>query len=116
VRHRLGQGAEDGPGQQVAGQLAGVAGGRVARVQDAAQRRVDRDRAVGALIARGQRIQRALDRVNRVGVGVVHDGVQATLDLLRGPGVVDVQVRAVDRDGALDVRLVLVEPVRVETG
>ena len=93
--NRLRQRTVDRAGQQMAGQLPRVAGRGIARVEDASPSGAStRDRAIGAFVARRQRIERAFDRIDRIGVGVVHHRVEAAVDLLRGAGIVDVQCRS----------------------
>ena len=113
VRDSLSEAAVDRPGQEVPGELPRAAGGGKAGVQDAAGGGVHGEGPVRSLVARRERIDGALDRIDGVGVRVVHHRVEAAGDLLGRARVVHVDGRARDREAARDARLVLVEPVRL---
>jgi hypothetical protein len=101
----------DDAGKQMTGQLSRAAGGRKARIENAAFGRRDGDGLIRSFVARRERIERAFHRVDRIGVGVVEDAVDAAIDLRRGAGVVDVHPVAGDRHGARDAGQVVVKSI-----
>ena len=85
-------------------------------VEDGPLRRLDRNRLKGPLIAWAVGIERAFDWICRVGIGVLHDRIDAARDLFRGPLEIKLDVRATDGQPALDVGFIFIDPVRFDRG
>ena len=88
----------------------------MSRIEDAAFGRLDQDRPVRALVPARRGIEHALDRIDRVGLRVVHRAVGAAVHLGRTAFVVHRHGVAADGDRAPDVRGPVREAVGIDGG
>ena len=112
VRHDAREDLEHQFRHQHAGAKAPETRRRIGRIQQAAVRRVQGDRPVGALIVRQARVADHLDRHRHVGAREIDRAIDRAAHLRRGPVEIDIDLIALDLDGD-DERLRLVDAVDI---
>ena len=110
VRNRRRKGIEDREGNEQSDQMAPADRSRMPRVEYGTLRRAHADRPQRAVVIRDVGAQRAFERVEHEGLGVVQNAIDALCDLRRGSLEIDLERIARNRDGDRD-RQGFAEPV-----